>query len=592
MWLILLGLILGGVGGYAGSVIQEPVYEASALVFLSQPSRDQLSELGYLSGQQLMQTYSALLKTQPILDETANRLGYEVDADQISVSQLRDTQILTVVVEDIHPERTAAIANTLVEVLAFSNEALQSSRYSASEESLQTQIQIVDEQIQTLRTQLSETSLESFETQKTDVLAQIELLQSEIIILQLEIDEAASDAASVYPQPTPLSDEEKYALQEKQLQLEQKQGTLALYQQLYFNLLVVDSNGGQARGLSNDGTTETTLALYQQIYTNLLSNYEEVRLARLENTPTIVKVEDAVIPLESIRPNIITNTILGAVVGLMLTAGVVFLIEYLDDTVKTPEDVTTHTNLPVIGYISEMSSSNGGNGDAIYVGGNPRSPIAEAFRALRTNIEFSGITKELKTILVTSPGPGEGKSTVAVNLAEVMAQGDSKVLLIDADLRRPRLHQFFDVKNRVGLSEYFRSKAGLDEIAISTEKNKKLAIIPSGKLPPNPSELLGSDRFLSLLDEIKDSVDYLIIDSPPLVVTDAAVMASKVDGVILVIRPGVTKINALKSAIAQLENTHARVLGIVFNRISRQSAAYSHTYESYYRSNDYYEEEI
>jgi capsular exopolysaccharide synthesis family protein len=217
------------------------------------------------------------------------------------------------------------------------------------------------------------------------------------------------------------------------------------------------------------------------------------------------------------------------------------------------------------------------------VSNNPRSPIAEAFRSIRTNIAFASSDSPLKTILITSPGPLEGKSTITANLAYVMVQGGKRVAVVDCDLRRPKVHQFFDLNNRVGMGEMFRGNAGFSSII--QEKSKDLFVVTSGKLPPNPAELLDSDALDLFFDSISSVVDVVIIDSPPVVVTDPIIISSKVDGVLIIVHPGKTKLKSLKVAIDQFERAGARVIGLVFNRISRHDAYY---YE-YYKQNYYYQ---
>ena len=583
LWLLVLGTILGGAGAFVGSYYQTPVYETSSLVLVSQPSRDQLSELGYLNSYQLIQTYAQLLLTDPILEEVSQRLNYPINSNQVTVQPIRDTQILEVTVEDNNPQMAMEIANLLIDVLVDHNESIQATRFAASEESLLSQIQVVETQITNLQSEIDQGS----EVQMKQIEDQIKALQTEIVDLQLEIASLSPDekpSNRYLPTPTPLDTQTIMLLQQKQLQLEQLQGMLDLYQQLYFNLIATNTNGNIGSSGIGDGQSQTNLALYQQIYANLLGDYEEIRLARLENTPTVMNVEPAKIPTKPVRPRPATNTALGSIVGLMIAGGVVFLIEYLDDSVRSPEEVAGVFNLPPIAYVAEMQYAGVDGREEIYVGNNPRSPVAEAFRSLRTNIEFASVDSPLKTILVTSPGPMDGKSTIAANLAQVMVQGGKKVAVVDCDLRKPILHRMFDLPNRFGLSELLRGKA--DFSTIIRKKDEKLFVVTSGKLPPNPAELLASELMEGFLDYISNLVDVVIIDSPPAVVTDPVVISSKVDGVLLIIYPGQTKLNSLKLALDQLENAGARVIGLVFNRISRHNSYY---YQYYYP--DYYYKE-
>lgn len=212
---------------------------------------------------------------------------------------------------------------------------------------------------------------------------------------------------------------------------------------------------------------------------------------------------------------------------------------------------------------------------------SPRSIPAENYRALRTNIKYSSYDKELKTILVTSSEPGEGKSTTAGNLALSFAQEEKKTIIIDCDLRRPSLHKKFQISGQNGLSEIVVEKR------LDKEKRKKcvyeyneyLDVIPSGKIPPNPSEMLSSKIMEELLDRLKKEYDYIIVDTPPIhAVTDAQVLSTKVDGVLLVVRAGKTKKDSVIAAKESLEKVNAKILGSVLNGVEQSKDKYYYYY--------------
>ncbi|MEC0247480.1 CpsD/CapB family tyrosine-protein kinase [Paenibacillus chitinolyticus] len=208
---------------------------------------------------------------------------------------------------------------------------------------------------------------------------------------------------------------------------------------------------------------------------------------------------------------------------------------------------------------------------------NPKSNIAEAYRTLRTNIQFSSIDQEIQSVLVTSAQPEEGKSTTAANLAVAYAQENKKVLLIDADLRKPTLHKVFNVSNRSGLTHVLVNQDQFAD-ALADTGIPNLTLLPSGPVPPNPAELLSSNRMVTLLEEVGAWYDMVIIDSPPLLaVTDSQILAAKADGVVLVLNHGKVKRDRAQKALSQLQYVKARVLGVVLN-----NKAYSKKESSYY----------
>lgn len=576
-WLLILGLVLGAVVGLVVSLYQTPVFQASTRVLAVRASQSTSSDLTYLSDQQLAQTYVQLLTTKPVLEGASTQLGYPIDIDQLNVQPVGTTQVIKLTVEDTDPSRAAAIANALVQSLIDQNENLQAGRYAITEESLQVQINQTQAQIVTLQTQVNQVSTETVEEQLSAIRAQIDPLQAEVSDLQKEI-------ASLLPS-TAVSNRVKVAAD--QARLAEIEPVLSLYQQIYSNLLVL---GQPSEAVNSDSVRlaqlKSTLDLYQQVYINLLSSLQSVRLARLQNTPNVVQIEQAVVPASPVRPKPVNNTLLAGLVGLMLTAGVVFLVEYLDDTIKTPEDVVRALGLTVIGYIAKMDYPDESD-EGIYVVRQPRSPVSEAFRSLRTNLEFASVDKPLRTLVITSASPNEGKTTVAVNLAAIVAQGGKHVALLDADLRKPQVHRFLNLPNRAGLSDLFRENAlykGVVPAATVSQKfdgMQNVAVITSGSLPPNPTELLGSSRMDQILKEVGETAQMIILDSSPSLVADIQVLAAKVDGVLIVVQPGHTQVQDAKATLEQLNRAGARLVGVIFNQIPRDRPYYYGGYRHY-----------
>ncbi len=214
---------------------------------------------------------------------------------------------------------------------------------------------------------------------------------------------------------------------------------------------------------------------------------------------------------------------------------------------------------------------------------NPRSPISEAFRTVRTNIQFSSIDRNMKKILVTSSKPGEGKSTVVSNLAVTLALSGKKVILIDMDFRKPKIHKYFRLSNEKGLTNILAGQWMLGEIVEDTD-TPNLSILTTGPKPPNPAEIMGSHRMSEFLAEVEKAYDYVLIDSPPLLaVTDAAVLSTKMDGTIVVVESGKTEIGHAVEALRNLQNVDANIIGTILNKVkSDGSRKYGYYYSSYY----------
>lgn len=309
---------------------------------------------------------------------------------------------------------------------------------------------------------------------------------------------------------------------------------------------------------------ETKKNILQTNYATLISNTQSGAL----NTLTLV--EPATIPVKPIGPNKPLIIFLVSTIGFVLAALTAHLLEYLDRSLKTPDDIERILNLPVIGFIGEMDIR---KDNWAYVAKKPRSPIAEAFRAMRTNIEFAGVDKPLRSILITSADAEDGKTTVSTNLAIAMGHGDKKVILMDADLRRGNLHHAVGFSSQPGLSDIFRDRVDVFG-AIRTIKEYHLHLITSGQPPANPSDLLASKKMEHILASLEKVADTVIIDGPPSIVSDAAVLASKVDAVLLVIRPGQTREEVARAVLEQLRRVGANVIGVALNRIPRRGADY------------------
>ncbi|MDY6827655.1 MAG: polysaccharide biosynthesis tyrosine autokinase [Bacillota bacterium] len=303
---------------------------------------------------------------------------------------------------------------------------------------------------------------------------------------------------------------------------------------------------------------------------------EITEIMQIENVSV---VDEAVLPEAPVSPRVKMNVAVAFVVGLMAAFGIAFLIEYLDRTIKDPEEAQKLLEIPVIGVVPAVEGQN------LFTMEDPRSPASEAFRSLRTNIQYSSVDKPIKKILVAGANPSCGKSTITANLGVTMAQSGGAVLLIDADLRRPTLHKFFETKSEPGLTNLiFKEDIEPARVLRKTE-HEKLYLMPSGPIPPYPAELLASERMKKLIEYFAERFDYIIFDSPPIIaVTDAAILSRLVDGTLLVLDYGRVRKEEAAGALDQLARVQANVIGAVINAVPQNSSHYDYHYYYYYGS--------
>lgn len=499
LWLILLCTLLAGAIAFFVSKNMTPIYEASSTLRVNQAANPAttVAYADVLTSERLARTYATLLTSRPVLEETASRLGIELDglADTVSVTTVRDTLLLEIKVEGPDPKLIADIANVLPQVFIDRDREQQLGQVNQWREGLET-----------------------------------------------EIDATLADIARTQEELKTADDAQKTRL-------------------------------------------EASLAQYRTTYSTLLASAQQARLSEAQATNNLVVSEPAFVPEDPVRPRTLTNTLLAAVIGAMLAIGAAFLIEYLDDTVKTPDDIERITGLSTLGAIARLKEAGGTRQLIAWL--RTKAPESEAYRTLRTNIQFSSVDKPVRTLLVTSSSPGEGKSTTTANLAVVLAQTNQKVIVVDTDLRRPVLHRVFSVPNNTGLTTaLLAGETWTIEEHLQPTEIENLKLLPSGPVPPNPSELLGSQRMGHLIQALANEADIVIFDSPPvLAVTDAAVMARQVDGVLIVTDAGRTKEGALANATAELQKTGANVLGVALNRLDPRRG-YNYYYYYYYSDDE------
>ncbi len=484
--IILLTVLVAMAIALLASFLLPPSYTATATVRISSATTGQLFNQNYdlQYTDRLMNTYSKLAVSGPVLSQLAQSLGMP-KPPAVSVDIPANTELMKISVEDGDPNRAAAAANLVANLLMQDFKA----HYGQNATNAQTAL--------------------------TDQLNQA----------QNDLNQA-----------------------------------LAKY-----NTLSANKSADPAQVAA----AKADLDAKQQAYTNLLSQADQARLAGATQGSTFSIVDPALPPIAPSRPNKVLNLGLGALVGLIGGLGLAFLFENTDSTLFTPDQVAEVTGARILGRIPSVRMRRG-------VPTNDNFPAEEAFLRLRTNLTQLD-HGAAQTLMVTSAQPAEGKSTIAVNLARALAQTGRSVVIVDADLRAPVLHRVFHLPNSQGLSTILQGRATLDEV-IQHSKLPRVFVLTSGPIPNNPSELLGSGEMTTLMQQLAHLFSVVVLDTPPLLpVTDAAVLAPAMDGVLLVVSAGQARREAVHAAAEQLQGMGVQTYGVVINRMEQDPI-----YNSYY----------
>jgi capsular exopolysaccharide synthesis family protein len=346
----------------------------------------------------------------------------------------------------------------------------------------------------------------------------------------------------------------------------------------------LDSQKGEALSLNRKGiefgVLQREAESNKQIYESLMQRTKDAGISSERRSTKIRVVDAAEVPRAPISPNVQRSVTLSLVAGLSVALGLVFFVEYLDSRLKTPNDLKAYLGVPFLGLVPAAARSKQDPNPLIIAAA--ATNFAEAFKSVRTNVLFSTAEDGLRTLVVTSAGPGEGKSTCSANIAIALAQAGQRVLLLDADMRRPRVNEIFEIPQEPGLSNLLTGNAKAVEVIQKSRTVPGLWLMPAGHIPPNPAELLSSPRFLDFLGALDDHFDWVVLDTPPvLVVADSMIVANKATGVVFVVGADQTSRHAARNAVEQLEGANANVIGSVLNRANVQR--HSHYYASYYR---------
>ena len=317
----------------------------------------------------------------------------------------------------------------------------------------------------------------------------------------------------------------------------------------------------------------------RQIYESLMQQTKETGIAGERRATNVRVVDAAEVPSNPISPNVRADMTFSFVAGLVLAIGLSFGFEYLDNRIKTPQELKANIGIPFLGMVPTLASDKD-RPNPLLDNGVPQN-FAEAMKSVRTNVLFSTADEGMRSLVITSAGPGEGKSLVSSNLAMALAQAGQRVLLIDADMRRPRVHEIFGGQQEPGLSNVLAGNAKTSE-AIRKTNTSGLWIMPAGHIPPNPAELLGSRRYTEFIGSLNVHFDWVVLDTPPvMVVADSSIVANQSSGVVFVVRADHTSRHAVRAAVEQLESANAHLLGSVLNGVDLVRNPYY--YSAYYR---------
>lgn len=321
----------------------------------------------------------------------------------------------------------------------------------------------------------------------------------------------------------------------------------------------------------------------KEVYDLLVKRFKEASLTEDMKTVNVRVVDKAEIPTTPVRPKKSMNMLLALVLGLTAGTALAFFAEYLDNSLKSPDDVTNYLRTPYLGMVPAVGDIDTGDSSAIFLRHEPTSVASESVRSLRSNLLFSRADQKPQIILLTSATPQEGKTLITANLATAMAQSGCRTLIVDADMRRPRIHKTLGIGNEAGLANILSGINVPDEVITRTDI-ENLDVITTGPTPPNPSELLGSKSMANFLDDLRERYEHIIIDTPPVTaVTDAAILAQYADGVVVISRAFVTPKEMVRSAIASLQKVNSKIFGVVLNDVNmNKEGAYYYQYAYYY----------
>ncbi len=583
-WVIITFFTVLVVAVLIGTLKQTPIYAANTTLLIERKSPkvvavEEVTPMGtgggdYRAYKDYYETQYRLIKGKTLIKKVADSLGFKPDnphkginpvkklLEVIKVKPVKNSQLVEISVENPDPEMAAKIANTVAGEYIRQN---LERNISASGNAAEWLSKKIAEQRQKLRD--AELALQTYRQQHNiDILPQ---LSGEIAIEDIKAEYA------------------------------RLQALLANYSQRYTNKhpevielkAQINSLRNRIHGLEDSDNSNKTMeygVLEREVQTNkrmyelLLGRLKEIDLSSTLNVNNISIIDRAEIPEKPVKPNIALNMILAVILGLGMGTGLGFFIDYLDTTIKSPQDIKTTLETNLLGSIPAIGIKDKIKKDKI-VHLQPHSPVSEIYRDIRTEILYLMPRDKSSAVLITSAEPRAGKTMTSVNLGIALAQKGSEVLLVDSDLRKPQLHNIFNLERKTGLSDYLVRSTGFDNI-IKDTGIENIKVVTSGKVPNNPAEIISSGRMGEFIREAKQKFNFVFFDSPPIAsVTDAVILADMVDVSIQVVRSGEAPVPIILRAKEKLTNTRAKFSGIILNDLKAYHGDYySYKYYQYY----------
>jgi len=565
--------------------VAPPVYRATTSILIEKQAPkvtkfEEVYQPGY-SDLQFYQTQFKILSSRVLAERVFDELRLSKDIyfrdekdpvdklqDEIKVEPVRNSQIVLINVDDPDALRAATIANSLAK--AYIQQDIET-RNRASAQAMG----FLESQLTGIKKNMRE-SEEAFSAyiQKNKIVAvpdiekKTESLLDNLKQKKADLEKDIAEAAKRYKEKHPKMIALKAQLDQTNKRLDQETDTL-----LELNRKMTQYNILKKEVESN-----------QALYNSMLTRAKETGVSEKIEASGIRVVDTAKPPEVPFKPKKIQTILISIFLAIFAGVGAAFFLEYLDATIRTADDVSVYLQLPFLGYIpSVLKEARTDQERALICSVNPKSSITESYRAIRTAILFaSPEDKPLKKILITAALPEEGKSFVSVSLATVFSQVNEKIVLLDVDMRKPEIHKNLNIAQQPGLSNYLIGTADLSAIIKSTAI-QNLSFIPSGNIPPNPSELLTSGKLGKLIEELLVKFDRVIIDSPPILrAADTSLLANAVDGVVLVVKGASTRLEAVVKAKQKVLEAKGKVIGVVVNNIEPEKEDRYYYYHYYY----------